>query len=343
MRTRHFIEIIPFILVGCVGEPEATKSYENAVALRVPYDTLRVDSEEESFVVEVFALEVKPDSGTRVQKGVLTSISESYYTFDSSEVMVNPGQVQWTISDETILALKKGKFTPLTSGICELQASLLNLTSSKIIVDVTANPNYPRPSLEFDNPAVTITLSEHGVIAGTVTYGSILEYAGNRIPYDSKGSFNTPVEGLSVGDNLLTVTATHPKNPNLKSSKEKTFTRLSPEEENQLIGSWRGTTATQDFYFEIEYSNGQFVVSGEVQIEDNSFDLSEDVVFEGLINSFGMVDTRLNKNLSAYEIKGKLTGVFESVGTAQGTYVSKISDGILSITLIEESWTAVKL
>ncbi len=289
---------------------------------------------------------------TMTNSGVMTDISYTVRSVDTTFLNVNVSDAQWYSSNSAVATVNKGLVTSKSPGYAAITAQIGKAVTKPVIVNVRAVDT--APGLSLNPPEVSLIFENSVSVSGLVQKLAKLKvselnsgFSKDSIQYQSDGSFGLTVTGLSQGIRLITVRATHPTNSSLYTERIKTVLYYVPGslEANKIVGDWVGTTLTKNFNFKIANSIilTRYDITGKMDIQFEGVGLVRDIDLIGILNNNGTFNVALSKSYQGFTISGKFDGYFKSTGTASGSYAAQaVKSGWPKISF-SETWTAVKV
>ncbi len=342
------------VMSSCQKEEEKTVAQPEYSSLRMQpeRDSVFFSANNETQQFSLTGSIINTSEITITNSGVMTDVSYTVRTVDTTFLNVNASDAQWYSSNSAVATVNKGLVTAKSPGYATIAAQIGKAVTKPVVVNVRTVDT--APGLSLNPPDVALIFENSVSIFGLVQKQAKLKvtepnsgFSKDSIQYQSDGSFGLTVTGLNQGVRIITARATHPTNSSLYTERIKTVFYYAPGslEANEIVGNWLGTTLTKNFNFKIENSiiPTRYDITGKMDIQFEGVGLVRDIDLIGIMNSNGTFNVALSKAYQGFTISGKFDGYFKSTGTANGSYTAQaVKSGWPKISFYE-TWTAVKL
>ncbi len=319
-----------------------------ALSIRPYQDTLFMSTTSEPYDLSLKGSFVREYENIVSMSGVMETSTFAFVSYDSTTRDVPNLQADWFSSDPAVASVSGGRVTPRSEGVARVYAEANGIVSTSMQIKVK-DPLYA-PSLSLDRPLTQVVFTSIGNVSGFVQDGATLSIGDEQLGYTKEGRFTHTVGGLSEGTNAVLVKAMNATDTTLFSSQTKTFYYYplghdAENPENSIVGEWEGMLEGAypfDFTITAAESPGSFDIRGVVSVNVPGMFYVEGISIEGTIDETGFIDTRLTKTTDSYEVEGTFSGIFSTLGSAEGSFAANLKkDGFPAITAAG-GWTAEK-
>jgi hypothetical protein len=270
---------------------------------------------------------------------------------DTTTQSIAPGDASWSSSNNTVATVSQGIVTARSAGTANISATISNVGSIPLLVNVKAVNT--APGLILDPPQTSLIFQNSISVTGNVQQQAILliseTSSGHNNPnvtYDANGNFSEKITGFVTGYRTINATAQNPNQVNLSTTRYKYvyYYQYSSPEADSIVGDWIGTTLGMNFNFNISKSAffSRYDINGHIDIQFEGIGVVRDITLTGFVNSDGTIAASLSKSYEGFSISGSFSGYFKTTGTGQGSYSASAKKTGWPALSGTADWTAVK-
>ncbi len=354
MKTNSIIAIVCLScwIMSCTTSPvEEKKVYSLAKLDILPHPDTLYMSVNETQTLNLRGISINTSQQTTTNSGIITDVTYTVTATDTTTQSIPPGDASWSSSNNTVATVSQGVVTARSTGTANISATVSNVGSIPLPVNVKAVTT--APGLTLDPPQTSLIFENSINVTGNVQQQAKLliseASSGHNdtiVSYDANGNFSEKITGLFTGYRTINATAQNPNQANLSTTRFKYvyyYQYLSPEADS-ICGDWIGTTLGRDFNFNISRSAffSRYDINGHIDIQFEGIGVVRDITLTGVVNSDGTIAASLSKSYEGFSISGNFSGYFKTTGIGQGSYgasAKKTGWPALSGTA---DWTAVK-
>jgi len=354
MKTKTIFALLCLscLIVSCTTPPEEEKKVAAPSKVEIlPHPDTLFMSVSETQTLNLRGIYVNNSQQTATNSGIITDVNYTVTSTDTTTRSIAAGDAAWSSSNNTVATVSQGVVTARNAGTANISASVSNVGSIPLLVNVKAVNT--APGLVLDPPQTSLIFENSISVTGNVQQGATLLIAeassshnNVNVPYDANGNFSERITGLVTGYRTISATAQNPNQPSLSTTRYKYvyyYQYLSPEADS-ICGDWIGTTLGMNFNFNISKSIifTRYDINGHIDIQFQGIGVVRDITLTGIVNSNGTITASLSKSYQDFNISGNFSGYFKTTGTGEGSYgasAKKTGWPDLSGTA---DWTAVK-
>ncbi len=294
---------------------------------------------------------VNSSQQTATNSGIITDVNYTVTSTDTTTQSIAPGDASWSSSNITVATVAQGVVTAWNAGTANISATVSNVGSIPLLVNVKAVNT--APGLILDPPQISLIFVDSISVTGNVQQQAklIITEASSghnnaNVSYDANGNFSEKITGLVKGYRPINATAQNLNQANLSTTRYKYvyyYQYLSPEADS-ICGDWIGTTLGTNFNFNISKSVilSRYDINGHIDIQFEGIGVVRDITLTGFVNRDGTISASLSKSYEAFNISGSFSGYFKTTGTGEGNYEASAKKTGWPALSGTADWTAVK-
>jgi hypothetical protein len=339
-------------IISCTTPSEEEKKVYALAGLELlPHpDTLYL-SPNETRTLNLRGMSVNTSQQTTSNSGVITDVTYTVTTTDTTTQSIPPGDATWSSSNTGVATVSQGVVIAHNPGTANISATVSGVATKPLPVNVKAVNT--APGLSLDPPQTSVTFKNSITVSGNVQQLATLiitesssGHNNTNVSYDANGKFSENITGFITGYRTITATARNPAQTNLSTTRYKYvyyYQYLSPQADS-ICGDWIGTTLGKDFGFNISKSIifSRYDINGHIDIQFEGIGVVRDITLTGVVNNDGTIDASLSKSYEGFSISGSFTGYFKTIGTGEGSYRAGAKKSGWPTLSGSADWTAVK-